>query len=394
MPICTGEDIYLKEGFEPLLRSGGLSVIHPDLLTSGASSRPRRSGTWRRTTASPWPSIWPKVQSPHGRGTCRDRDRKLHGARIPLRRCRLVGRYRHRPSQAARQDGFITVPTSLAWDRRRRRRGDLAASRSRVSRASGSPRTTGTTSIPGIALGAEAKRTEVKIIDLAAPLSAGTPLSASSPTKASMAWAKSSSPRPISSPWVLYFREALIGEDPTDVERVMLQIRQRGSFKPYGAAVSAIEHALWTSPARRRAFRYKLLGGKVRDKVRVYNGSIRQKAHRRPTGGLRRRRQMDDGAAAELLHGQQESRSLQHEGHHRGLPLRHGAEEAAITAPWIRGDQRARFQSHARLRHRDEGSAGRQGRPGARLRPGLDAARCDQVARAVEKYNLCGSRTC
>lgn len=46
-------------------------------------------------------------------------------------------------------------------------------------------------------------------------------------------------------PWVLHFREALIGEDPTDVERVMLKIRQRGSFKPYGAAVSAIEHALW-----------------------------------------------------------------------------------------------------------------------------------------------------
>jgi L-alanine-DL-glutamate epimerase-like enolase superfamily enzyme len=34
-PICTGEDIYLKEGFEPLLSSGGVSVIHPDLLTVG-----------------------------------------------------------------------------------------------------------------------------------------------------------------------------------------------------------------------------------------------------------------------------------------------------------------------------------------------------------------------
>ncbi len=34
-PICTGEDIYLKEGFEPLLKSGGVSVIHPDLLTTG-----------------------------------------------------------------------------------------------------------------------------------------------------------------------------------------------------------------------------------------------------------------------------------------------------------------------------------------------------------------------
>ena len=46
-------------------------------------------------------------------------------------------------------------------------------------------------------------------------------------------------------PWVLQFRDALIGEDPTDVERVMLKIRQRGSFKPYGAAVSVIAHALW-----------------------------------------------------------------------------------------------------------------------------------------------------
>lgn len=34
-PICTGEDIYLKEGFEPLVKSGGVSVIHPDVLTTG-----------------------------------------------------------------------------------------------------------------------------------------------------------------------------------------------------------------------------------------------------------------------------------------------------------------------------------------------------------------------
>ena len=34
-PICTGEDIYLKEGFLPLLKSHGVSVIHPDILTTG-----------------------------------------------------------------------------------------------------------------------------------------------------------------------------------------------------------------------------------------------------------------------------------------------------------------------------------------------------------------------
>ena len=41
-------------------------------------------------------------------------------------------------------------------------------------------------------------------------------------------------------PFILHFRDALIGEDPTDVERCMMKIRQRGSFKPYGAAVSVI----------------------------------------------------------------------------------------------------------------------------------------------------------
>jgi len=85
-------------------------------------------------------------------------------------------------------------------------------------------------------------------------------------------------------PWVLHFREALIGEDPTDVERVMLKIRQRGSFKPYGAAVSVIEHALWDIAGKAAGVPvYKLLGGKVRDKVRVYNGMVRrQRAGDRP----------------------------------------------------------------------------------------------------------------
>src|ERR1700749_1164058 len=77
-------------------------------------------------------------------------------------------------------------------------------------------------------------------------------------------------------PWVLHFKEALIGEAPTDVERCMLKIRQRGSFKPYGAAVSAIEHALWDIAGKAAGVPvYKLLGGKVRDKVRVYNGGVR-----------------------------------------------------------------------------------------------------------------------
>jgi L-alanine-DL-glutamate epimerase-like enolase superfamily enzyme len=44
---------------------------------------------------------------------------------------------------------------------------------------------------------------------------------------------------------VLALKEALVGEDPTLVERTMRKIRQRGGFKPWGAAVSVVETALW-----------------------------------------------------------------------------------------------------------------------------------------------------
>jgi L-alanine-DL-glutamate epimerase-like enolase superfamily enzyme len=88
--------------------------------------------------------------------------------------------------------------------------------------------------------------------------------------------------KPYLKPFILQFRDALIGEDPTNVERVMQKIRQRGAFKPYGSAVSVIEHALWDVAGKAAGLPvHKLLGGKVRDQVRVYNGAIRQpfKAH-------------------------------------------------------------------------------------------------------------------
>jgi L-alanine-DL-glutamate epimerase-like enolase superfamily enzyme len=77
-------------------------------------------------------------------------------------------------------------------------------------------------------------------------------------------------------PHVLFYKPLLLGEDPTDVERVMLKIRRLGSFKPWGSAVSAIEMALWDLAGKAAGLpAYKLLGGKVRDRVRVYNGGVR-----------------------------------------------------------------------------------------------------------------------
>jgi L-alanine-DL-glutamate epimerase-like enolase superfamily enzyme len=75
---------------------------------------------------------------------------------------------------------------------------------------------------------------------------------------------------------VLALKPALVGEDPTNVERVMLRIRQRGGFKPWGSAVSAVEMALWDVAGKVAGLPvFKLLGGKIRDRVRVYNGAVR-----------------------------------------------------------------------------------------------------------------------
>ena len=43
-PVCTGEDIYLKEGFLPLLEAGAVSVIHPDLATAGGIMETKKIG--------------------------------------------------------------------------------------------------------------------------------------------------------------------------------------------------------------------------------------------------------------------------------------------------------------------------------------------------------------
>lgn len=41
-PIATGEDIYLAESFLPLLRSGALSVVHPDPMTLGGIAETKK----------------------------------------------------------------------------------------------------------------------------------------------------------------------------------------------------------------------------------------------------------------------------------------------------------------------------------------------------------------
>ena len=89
-------------------------------------------------------------------------------------------------------------------------------------------------------------------------------------------WGEAEAAKPYLKPFVLFYKQWVVGEDPTDVERVMMKIRRMASFKPWGSAVSAIEMALWDIAGKAAGVPvYKLLGGKTRDRVRIYNGGVR-----------------------------------------------------------------------------------------------------------------------
>ncbi len=42
IPVCTGEDIYLAENFEPLMKERAVSVVHPDVLTIGGAGEMKK----------------------------------------------------------------------------------------------------------------------------------------------------------------------------------------------------------------------------------------------------------------------------------------------------------------------------------------------------------------
>ncbi|WP_417811771.1 mandelate racemase/muconate lactonizing enzyme family protein [Thalassospira alkalitolerans] len=116
----------------------------------------------------------------------------------------------------------------------------------------------------------------MKIVDLKCAVIGDNPVVRIVTDEGIVGYGQGESFKPFLKPLVLQFRKALVGHDPTDVERMMMRIRRRGGFKPYGAAISMIEHALWDIAGQAAGVPvYKLLGGKVRDEVRVYNGAVR-----------------------------------------------------------------------------------------------------------------------
>ncbi len=111
----------------------------------------------------------------------------------------------------------------------------------------------------------------MKITDIKCAVIANSPVIRITTDEGITGWSQIETPKPYLQPIVLQLKSWLVGQDPVNVERVMRRIRVRGGFKPWGAAVSAIEIALWDIAGKAAGLPiYRLLGGKVRDQVRTY----------------------------------------------------------------------------------------------------------------------------
>jgi L-alanine-DL-glutamate epimerase-like enolase superfamily enzyme len=124
--------------------------------------------------------------------------------------------------------------------------------------------------------------------------------------------------KPYLKPHILFYKQYLIGEDPTNVERVMMKIRRMGSFKPWGSSVSAIDIALWDIAGKAAGLPvYKLWVARCATACR-YNGG----AHPMATPQVTPRTWPN-----ESLQGLQH-----HQAGHR-LPQRHGGRCQTLRRP-------------------------------------------------------------
>jgi L-alanine-DL-glutamate epimerase-like enolase superfamily enzyme len=116
----------------------------------------------------------------------------------------------------------------------------------------------------------------IKITDLRCAIIGRNPVVRIVTDQGISGYGQAESAKPYLKPMVLFYKDYILGEDPTDVQRVLLKIRRLGASKPWGSAVSAIEMALWDIAGQAAGVPvYKLLGGKIRDRVRIYNGAVR-----------------------------------------------------------------------------------------------------------------------
>ena len=121
VPICTGEDIYLKEDFMPLLKSG-IAVIHPDLLTSGGILETKKIGDAAQDHGVAMAIHM--AESPIAAMAAAHvavATENFLALETPRGRRAVVGRHRHRPAEAHRA-GWLHRGARQARPRHRRRR--------------------------------------------------------------------------------------------------------------------------------------------------------------------------------------------------------------------------------------------------------------------------------
>src|SRR6201982_2755958 len=71
--------------------------------------------------------------------------------------------------------------------------------------------------------------------------------------------------------YALFLKSRILGENPCNIDKIFRKIKQFGGHSRQGGGVSAIEMALWDITGKvYDAPVYAMLGGKFRDKVRIY----------------------------------------------------------------------------------------------------------------------------
>ena len=79
-----------------------------------------------------------------------------------------------------------------------------------------------------------------------------------------------------SATYALMLKSRILGENPLRVDYIFQKIQQFGGDARQAGGVVSIEMALWDIAGKAAGLPVpKLLGGKVRDRVRVYNGGVR-----------------------------------------------------------------------------------------------------------------------
>lgn len=96
--------------------------------------------------------------------------------------------------------------------------------------------------------------------------------------------------------YALMLKSRLIGENPCDVDRIFRKIKQFGGPSRQGGGVSGIEIALWDIAGKAYGVPlYQLLGGKFRDKIRIYCDTDVDGKHTGHDMGLALKERMDQG---------------------------------------------------------------------------------------------------